>query len=154
MSVSRRWWLVSCWHLLKVAVWWGAVYRVQRGTTGHKIWIGGKAVNKLAAFVRNELPVLLAVWGPVISTPLDPAGLWWLQRLIWSKLSLLGYWYHFPLHLRTSLGTMGQMLEYHLCLSGSSDMCCVLPMCHAYIQIGMKFSASGFVTLFFETPLC
>jgi len=27
-------------------------------------------------------------------------------------------------------------------------------MCYVYIKIGMKFSASEFVTLFFETPLC
>ena len=154
MSVSRRWQLVWCWHLLQVAVWWGAVYGVQRGTTGHKMWIGRKVVNKLAAIVHNELPVLLAVWGPVISSCLDPAGMWWLQTHVWSKLSLLGYWYQFPLHLDTSLGTMGQMLEYHWCLRGSSDVYCVLPMCHVYIKIGMKFSASGFVTLFFDTPLC
>jgi hypothetical protein len=30
MSVSRRWQLISCWHLLQSAVCWGAVYGVQR----------------------------------------------------------------------------------------------------------------------------
>jgi hypothetical protein len=153
MSVSRRWQLVSCWHLLQVAVWWGAVYRVQRGTTGHKIWIGGKVVNNLAAIVHNELPVSLAVWEaqwfPAIWTQLACDGCSHLSEVN----SLLGYWYQFLLHLDTCLGTMGQMLEYHWCRSESSDVYCV-PMCHVCIKIGMKFSASGFVTLFFETPLC
>jgi hypothetical protein len=91
-----------------------------------------------------------AQWFPALWTQLACDGCRHLSEVN----SLLGYWYQFSLHFDTSLGAMVQMLEYHWCLSGSSDAYCVVPMCHVYTKIGMMFPASEFVTKFFETPLC
>jgi len=82
----------------------------KEGPLGTRSGLEGRWLIKLTTIIHYELPVLLAVWGPVSSRSLDPPGMWWMQTLIWSKLSLLGYWYQFPLHLDTSLDTMGQII--------------------------------------------